>query len=119
MVNTQVIIFIFFSFTLSLTHYIYLSLSLGAPTEGQTFEYAKTVLDLMCRGEVDVRGKILIIGGGIANFTDVAATFKGIIKAIKEYQHDLQRYMVNIYIRRGGPNYQQGLQLMRDLGKKV
>lgn len=25
----------------------------------------------------DPRGKVLIVGGGIANFTDVAATFKG------------------------------------------
>lgn len=88
----------------------------GAPTEGQTLEYAKTVINLMCRGPVPDLGKVLIIGGGIANFTDVAATFKGIVKAIKEYQHDLQRYNVQIYIRRGGPNYQQGLQLMRDLG---
>jgi len=27
---------------------------------------------------------VLIIGGGIANFTNVAATFKGIIRALKE-----------------------------------
>ena len=27
---------------------------------------------------------MLIIGGGIANFTNVAATFKGIIRALKE-----------------------------------
>jgi hypothetical protein len=28
----------------------------------------------------DGRGRALIVGGGIANFTDVAATFKGIIQ---------------------------------------
>ena len=32
----------------------------------------------------DGRGRALLIGGGIANFTDVAATFKGIIRAIRE-----------------------------------
>lgn len=32
-------------------------------------------------------GKILIIGGGIANFTNVASTFKGIIRALEEYAH--------------------------------
>jgi hypothetical protein len=32
------------------------------------------------------QGKVLIIGGGIANFTDVAATFKGIQKALAEYR---------------------------------
>ena len=48
----------------------------GAPSETQTYEYAKTLLSLMttCRKHPD--GKVLIIGGGIANFTNVAATFK-------------------------------------------
>ncbi|KAI0240028.1 hypothetical protein LSAT2_009267 [Lamellibrachia satsuma] len=47
----------------------------GAPSEQQTYEYAKTVLGLMTK-EVHPEGKVLIIGGGIANFTNVAATFK-------------------------------------------
>lgn len=32
----------------------------------------------------DGRGRALIVGGGIANFTDVAATFGGIIRAMRE-----------------------------------
>lgn len=48
----------------------------GAPSESQTFEYAKTILGLMTRGSPHPDGKVLIIGGGIANFTNVAATFK-------------------------------------------
>jgi len=47
----------------------------GAPSEQQTYEYAKTILSLMTK-EKDERGKVLIIGGGIANFTNVAATFR-------------------------------------------
>ena len=47
----------------------------GGPNEQQTYVYAKTVLDLMCRHSHN-DGKILIIGGGIANFTNVADTFK-------------------------------------------
>jgi ATP citrate (pro-S)-lyase len=47
----------------------------GAPSEQQTYEYAKTVLSLIVK-EKNPDGKILIIGGGIANFTNVAATFK-------------------------------------------
>ena len=47
----------------------------GAPSEQQTYEYAKTILSLMIK-EKNPDGKILIIGGGIANFTNVAATFK-------------------------------------------
>ncbi|EEC16253.1 ATP-citrate synthase, putative, partial [Ixodes scapularis] len=48
----------------------------GAPTEQQTYEYAKTILGLMTESEKRKEGKVLIIGGGIANFTNVAATFK-------------------------------------------
>ena len=54
----------------------------GAPNEIQTYEYAKTVIDLMCR-HPHPEGKILIIGGGIANFTNVADTFKGIMRALR------------------------------------
>lgn len=32
----------------------------------------------------DGKSRALVIGGGIANFTDVAATFNGIIRALKE-----------------------------------
>jgi len=65
------------------------------------------------------KGKFLLIGGGIANFTDVANTFKGIIKALKDFQKQLQENNVKIYVRRGGPNYQEGLSQMRELGEKL
>ena len=43
-------------------------------------------------------GKFLIIGGGIANFTDVAATFTGLIKALQEYADDIkERRSIHIY----------------------
>ena len=44
----------------------------GAPTETQTFHYARTVLDLMLRAPISPEGKVLFIGGGIANFTNVS-----------------------------------------------
>ena len=91
----------------------------GAPTEGQTYEYAKTIIDLITRGKPHPEGKVLIIGGGIANFTNVAATFKGIIRALKEYKAALQSHKVRIYVRRGGPNYQEGLKAMRLLGETL
>lgn len=52
----------------------------GAPTEAQSYEYAKTILTAMGEAPIRPEGKILLIGGGIANFTDVAKTFTGIIK---------------------------------------
>ncbi len=90
----------------------------GDPSEEFTYLYAKTILDLMTR-KVNPKGKFLLIGGGIANFTDVASTFKGIIRALKEYQEKLQENKVKIYVRRGGPNYQEGLCQMRKLGEEL
>ncbi len=90
----------------------------GDPSEESTYLYAKTILDLMTRKK-NPEGKFLLIGGGIANFTDVANTFKGIIKALKEHQKNLQDHKVKIYVRRGGPNYQEGLCQMRELGEKL
>ncbi|KAG0235329.1 citrate synthase-like protein [Mortierella sp. GBAus27b] len=92
----------------------------GAPTETQTYEYAKTILDLMTRSPVPhPLGKVLIIGGGIANFTNVASTFKGIVRALTEFKQPLITHKVRIFVRRGGPNYQEGLRSMRQLGETL
>ncbi|CAB1431398.1 unnamed protein product [Pleuronectes platessa] len=88
----------------------------GAPSEQQTYDYAKTILSLMTR-EKHPDGKVLIIGGSIANFTNVAATFKGIVRAIRDYQVPLKEHEVTIFVRRGGPNYQEGLRVMGEVGK--
>ena len=90
----------------------------GAPSEQQTYEYAKTILSLMTK-EAHPDGKILLIGGGIANFTNVAATFKGIVKALKEYQQKLIEHKIEIFVRRAGPNFQEGLRLMREVGNSL
>lgn len=76
-------------------------------------------VDLITRGTPNPKGKILIIGGGIANFTNVAATFKGIIRALKEFKSGLISHQVKIFVRRGGPNYQEGLKAMRLLGESL
>ena len=91
----------------------------GAPSENQTFEYARTLITLMTRGAPRPDGKVLIIGGGIANFTNVAATFKGIIRALREHVKPLLDHGVDIYVRRGGPNYQEGLRSMRQAGREL
>ncbi|CAG5017506.1 unnamed protein product [Parnassius apollo] len=90
----------------------------GAPTESQTADYARTIFSLMCR-ERHPDGKVLIIGGGIANFTNVADTFRGIITAIETYKDALIQYNVTIFVRRGGPNYQEGLRQMREVGQRL
>lgn len=90
----------------------------GDPNTEETYYYTRTILDLMTRKK-DSRGKVLLIGGAIANFTDVAKTFKGVVMALEEYQEKLQEAGVKIYVRRGGPNYEQGLKLMRSLGDRL
>ncbi|KAK3321397.1 ATP citrate lyase subunit 2 [Cercophora scortea] len=85
----------------------------GAPTESQTYHYTRTVLDLMLRAPVTPAGKVLFIGGGIANFTNVASTFKGVIKALREYAKALNEHNTQIWVRRAGPNYQEGLKNMK------
>jgi ATP-citrate lyase beta-subunit len=90
----------------------------GNPTTDETCEYAKTLLDLMTREKVE-GGKVFIIGGGIANFTDVAKTFDGIINALDDYAEKIKEHGIKIYIRRGGPNYEAGLEKIRDAGQRL
>lgn len=90
----------------------------GAPNEDEVLQYARVVLDCVT-ADPDGRKRALVIGGGIANFTDVAATFNGIIRALKEKESKLKAARVHIYVRRGGPNYQKGLAKMRGLGEEI
>ena len=39
----------------------------------------------------------------------MAATFKGIVKALMEFQAKLVEHKAQIFVRRAGPNYQEGL----------
>ncbi len=92
----------------------------GGPTTGETKFYAETILDLMTR-EKDPKGrdKILIIGGAIANFTDVAKTFTGIIQAFENYADKMKEVGVKIYVRRGGPNYEKGLKDIKEAADRL
>ena len=60
-------------------------------------------------------GKYFIVGGGIANFTDVAATFRGLVKALKMYRDELLAGNIKITSDVAGPNYQEGLKMMLKL----
>ncbi len=90
----------------------------GGPTTGETEFYAETVFDLMTRYP-DPRGKILIIGGAIANFTDVAKTFTGIINAMEKWADKLKEHKTKIYVRRGGPNYERGLKDIKEAADRL
>lgn len=92
----------------------------GNPSTNLTYEYAKVVLDLMTRKkDSQGRPKTLILGGGIANFTDVAKTFTGIIKALNEFGDKLKEVNARIFVRRGGPNYKEGLANLKAAAEKI
>uniref|UniRef100_A0A0D3HQ36 ATP citrate synthase n=1 Tax=Oryza barthii TaxID=65489 RepID=A0A0D3HQ36_9ORYZ len=90
----------------------------GAPNEEEVLQYARVVLDC-ATADPDGRKRALLIGGGIANFTDIGATFSGIIRALREKESKLKAARMHIYVRRGGPNYQTGLAKMRKLGAEL
>lgn len=92
----------------------------GNPSQEHTQIYAQTLIDLITE-KPDPKGKekYLIIGGGIANFTDVKATFSGIVSAIKNSVDKLKKANVKILVRRGGPNEKQGLELMKQVGEET
>lgn len=91
----------------------------GDPSETQTFEYAKTLLSVMTEGPPHPQGKVLIIGGSIANFTNVAKTFNGIVRAFEVFVERVHEHKVTIFVRRGGPNYQEGLRRIKDAAQKL
>ncbi len=92
----------------------------GNPSREYTEIYAQTIIDLITETpDIAGRAKYLIIGGGIANFTDVKATFTGIVSAIKNSVEKLKKAKVKIYVRRGGPNEKQGLELMKQVGEET
>jgi ATP citrate (pro-S)-lyase len=85
----------------------------GAPSTEETYVYAKTLLSLMTRYKREEK-KYLFVGGGIANFTDVNATFAGLIKALGEYREELLEHKVDIWVRRAGLNHIEGLKNIKN-----
>lgn len=83
----------------------------GNPSEEDMYKYTKAMIS-----EMDDSEKALLIGGGIANFTQVDKTFSGIIRALKEEKEKLKK--CKIYVRRGGPKYEVGLEMMKNLEKE-
>eukprot|EP01006_Ploeotia_vitrea_P029527 TRINITY_DN62051_c0_g1_i1.p1 TRINITY_DN62051_c0_g1~~TRINITY_DN62051_c0_g1_i1.p1 ORF type:complete len:447 (+),score=74.18 TRINITY_DN62051_c0_g1_i1:37-1377(+) len=90
----------------------------GAPIEEHTFQYAKTLLSVATTYDektAPYKGRVLLIGGAIANFTDIAVTFKGIMRALMDSAAQLANCDFKIFVRRGGPNYERALDLMRQI----
>ncbi len=57
----------------------------------------------------------IIVGGAIANFTDVKKTFGGIIAGFRKAKAEDKLNGVKIWVRRGGPREKEGLEAMKAL----
>ncbi len=88
----------------------------GGPTREETYLYAKEVIELLLKSKA--KRKALVLAGGVANFTDVKQTFMGIIDTLAETTERLRKAGVKVFVRRGGPNEQEGLALMKTFLKK-
>jgi len=84
----------------------------GAPTRDETHAYVSILLEVLFASKS--KEKVVLIAGGVANFTDVMATFQGIVDAFKENIEELKKHNVYVCVRRGGPNQDAGLSHLRD-----
>lgn len=78
----------------------------GNPPREKVYQLAKIVLS-----KPGLKG--LWIVGGVANFTDIAATFQGIVDALDEVKPTYP-----IVVRRAGPNEEEGMRLMRECAER-
>lgn len=73
----------------------------GNPKEQETYMYARTLLNLVTRNP-DGGRRALLCGGGVANFSDIAATLGGLQQALTDFHGKLQMAKVKVFVRRGG-----------------
>ncbi|MDB5167036.1 MAG: hypothetical protein JWN26_181 [Candidatus Saccharibacteria bacterium] len=79
----------------------------GNPNTEETYIYTNELIKLIVDSKAP--NKILFIGGAVANFTDIAKTFAGIIHALDDQAAVLKKQHLKVYVRRGGPNQEIGL----------
>lgn len=89
----------------------------GAPTDEDVYSYTKIILKQILLSK-NKKPKAIIVAGGVANFTDVAKTFRGLIKALDEKKSELSKLGVKVFVRRGGPSEVKGLSMMKDFLKR-
>lgn len=88
----------------------------GNPNTEETYIYTKALLQLLLQSSAP--HKVLFIGGAVANFTDIAKTFAGVIQAIEELLDALSTQQIKVFVRRGGPNQEIGLDKIEAVLKK-
>jgi len=88
----------------------------GNPNAEETYLYTRNLLKLLLKSTADK--KVLVIGGGVANFSDVRITFVGVIRALQEVVEDMKKQQIKVFVRRGGPHQKEGLEMMEKFLKE-
>ncbi len=88
----------------------------GNPNTQETYIYTKNLLATLLHSNSS--RKAIIISGGVANFTDIRSTFKGLIRAMSESAQKLRENKVKVFVRRGGPFQEEGLRIMGEFLEK-
>ena len=89
----------------------------GNPNRDFTKAYTRTLLEQMLENKMV--WKYLIIAWAIANFTDVAVTFAGIIDILEEKQEEILEQKIQILVRRWWINEKKGLELIKVACEKL
>lgn len=83
----------------------------GNPDEAETYLYTMQVISLMLKSKSSQ--KVLIIAGGVANFTDIRVTLQGVVRALATSKAALRRQHIKVFVRRAGPFDVEGLANLR------
>jgi ATP-citrate lyase beta-subunit len=83
----------------------------GNPNTDETYDYTMQLMKLIIDSKAPK--KVLFIGGAVANFTDIAKTFAGIIRAFDDSAAALKKQDLKVFVRRGGPNQEIGLEKIK------
>ena len=89
----------------------------GNPDRENTREYTRALLDQILENKK--KWKYLIIGGAIANFTNIKTTFTGIIDVFEEKIDEIKKQELTILVRRWGINEKAGLKILRDACERL
>jgi ATP-citrate lyase beta-subunit len=89
----------------------------GNPNLEETRYYTEQIVQLALKSEG--KNKVIIIAGGVANFTDIRATFKGVIEAFQNHENEMKQQGIKVFVRRGGPYQKEGLAIMKDYLEKA
>lgn len=84
----------------------------GAPTREETESFSNILFSVLKKSSKEK--KVILIAGGVSNFTNVLLTFEGVVDAIKHNLDSLKDHHVSFIVRRGGLLQEEGLLYLKN-----